>query len=211
MKKLMAVLSLSMSVFMMSGCVVIYDGEGELTDEQRAEIEEAVDDAKEAVSEAGTEIGDALDSVKEDINEELENLDWAKEFFEDFDDTNKDIKFIKINIEDGSEISEIEDEKEFIKNLNTDNWEKTEKLPENPEKKAEYIIKQKGTETVFGNNNDKYYEICRLTLYDGNYVTFDMLSDEMVRTFTDVISEEWLTSVYIVPSDVTEYMIKPEI
>ena len=199
MKKLMFIMCLSMSVLMMSGCVVIGNGGGEkLTDEEKAEIEDAIDEAGAAINEAGEEIGDVLDLVKEEMDEELKNVDWAKEFFEDFDDSNKDIKFIKVSTEDGSEISEIEDEKEFIKNIDVNSWEKTDTLPEGLKKEAEYVIKQQGTETVFGNGSDKYYEICRLTLYEGNYVTFDMLSDEMVRTFTDVVSEEWLTSVYSV-------------
>lgn len=199
MKKLMFTMCLSMSVLMMSGCVVIGNGGGEkLTDEEKAEIEDAIDEAGAAINEAGEEIGDVLDLVKEEMDEELKNVDWAKEFFEDFDDSNKDIKFIKVNTEDGAEISEIEDEKEFIEDIDVDSWEKTDTLPEGLKKEAEYIIKQQGTETVFGNSADKYYEICRLTLYEGNYVTFDMLSDELVRTFTDVVSEEWLTSIYSV-------------
>ena len=198
MKKLMFIMCLSMSVLMMSGCVVIGNVGGEkLTDEEKAEIEDAIDEAGEAINEAGEEIGDVLDLVKEEMDEELKNVDWAKEFFEDFDDSNKDIKFIKVS-------TEIEDEKEFIKNIDVNSWEKTDTLPEGLKKEAEYIIKQQGTETVFGNSSDKYYEICRLTLYEGNYVTFDMLSDETVRTFTDVVSEEWLTSVYSVSQETAD-------
>lgn len=205
MKKLMFIMCLSMSVLMMSGCVVIGNGGGEkLTDEEKAEIEDAIDEAGAAINEAGEEIGDVLDLVKEEMDEELKNVDWAKEFFEDFDDSNKDIKFIKVSTEDGSEILEIEDEKEFIKNIDVNSWEKIDTLPEGLKKEAEYIIKQQGTETVFGNSADKYYEICRLTLYEGNYVTFDMLSDETVRTFTDVVSEEWFTSVYSVSQETAD-------
>lgn len=154
MKKLMFIMCLSMSVLMMSGCVVIGNGGGEkLTDDEKAEIEDAIDEAGEAINEAGEEIGDVLDLVKEEMDEELKDVDWAKEFFEDFDDSNKDIKFIKVSTEDGSEISEIEDEKEFIKNIDVNSWEKTDTLPEGLKKEAEYIIKQQGTETVFGNSS----------------------------------------------------------
>lgn len=207
MKRSMFAISLSMAVLMLSGCVVTGNGGGEkLTDEQKAEIEDAIDEAGKAINEAGDEIGEALGSVKDEIGEELKNVDWAKEFFEDLDDGDKDIKFIRVDTGDGSEIYEIEDEKEFIKALDADGWEKKETMPDGLEKEAEYVIKQQGTETIFGKGSDEYYEICRLTIYEENYVTFDMLSDETVRKFTDLVSGEWLTSVYTVPQETADWL-----
>lgn len=200
---------LAMTSLAFSGCIVANNGGGKLTDDERAEIEEAVNEAEKAINEAGSEMSGVLDKVQMELDEEMDDVDWAKEFFDDFDDSDKDIKFIKASTEDGSELSEVEDEKKFIKNLAVDSWDKTSSLPEDAQKEAEYIIKQQGTETLMGDNENKYYEIARLEIYetkDGSYGVFEMLSDETLRKFTDIVSEDWLTSVYKIPEETAAYL-----
>lgn len=191
--KKMYIVSLSVAVLMLSGCVVTGNGGGEkLTDEQKAGIEDALNEARDAVNEAGEEVGDILDMAMEKADEEMEDVDWAREYFDDYDEE-KDKKMIIVRDSDGEAL---EDTEAFIDSLGLDSWEKIDTMPDGLEAEEEYIIKQQGTETVFGNNEEKYYEIGRMTVYEGGYVKFEALSSEDVRWLLDMVSEDWLTAVY---------------
>ena len=198
------------AILMLNGCVYANNGGGKkLSEEEKEEIDMAIDEAKSTAD-------SILDSVKEELDDKMEDVDWAREMFQDYSGNNgKPLKIIKTGArneyheakENGGTLIQIDNTEEFIKGMNVDEWNKEDALPEGLEKEYVYIVEQPATETILQDNSGKYFEIARITTYkDSNYIMVNVLTDEQIEEL--IIPESRFVSVYSVSDETADYFRK---
>ena len=158
MKYLKFIAVCALSVSMLSGCVYYNNGGGRpLTDEEKEEVKQAVDEAKDVIDEADKEVSSILEDVKNELNEEMEKVYWAEELFDDYDDSNGNrLRITRVKAEDTYSSSKEEkadslviwDIKGFADDIDVDKWEDRETVPAELEEEYVYLMEQEATKTV---------------------------------------------------------------
>lgn len=218
MKYLKFIAVCALSVSMLSGCVYYNNGGGRpLTDEEKEEVKQAVDEAKDVIDEADREVSSILEDVKNELNEEMEKVDWAEELFDDYDDSNGNrLRITRVKAEDTYSSSKEEkadslviwDIKGFADDIDVDKWDDRETVPAELEEEYVYLMEQEATKTVLQDNSGKYYKIAKIVTYkNSNYVSVTVL-DALANDLGDFMPESWFTSIYEVPSGTADYLRK---
>lgn len=198
------------SAAMLSGCVVAHNGQGgTLTDEEKAEMDENLDEAKGLLD-------SIYDEVKASLDEEMEDENWAVEIFDGYkqDENDKPLRITKIKAEDMESTDEneraaeeIEDVDGFAESLNVREWTKIEKLPEDLEPEYIFLVEQTATETVIQDNSGKFTEIARITTYkDCDHADVKVLGGIEYYEFMKIMPDDWFVSNYELPEEVSEFL-----
>lgn len=212
MKKFGLVIIGAITAAILGGCVVANNGKGgTLTEEEKNEIDENLDETKGILD-------SVFDEVKASLDEDMEEVNWAEELFEDYDHekSEKPLKITKIKAEDAentdgeeqtTDSEEIVDVAGFIDGIRVKEWTKIGNLPVNLEPEYIFLVEQPATDTVLQDNSGKFTEIARITLYkDSDYADIKVLGGLEYEEFMKMMPEGWFVSSYELPEDISVYL-----
>ncbi|GFI60988.1 hypothetical protein IMSAG049_00139 [Clostridiales bacterium] len=207
MKYLKATAIGTMIAISLSGCVVSGNGNGgAITQQEKEELKEATDEAYDSLEEVEGIFGEVRDRVFEEVQNELEEINWANELFANYypEESNKPIVITAGTYDD---LHGIEDTKEFFDGLDIWNWELMEDLPTELDTEYVFIFDQPETEMVIKNNSVGYIEIARMEIYkDTNYVKLSLFPEFSQTKFGKSISAESLSSIYELPDEDASFL-----
>lgn len=168
-------------------------------------IDQAVkQEVKEEVQDAVNEAGKVMEQVQGTVSAELEKLNWAELIFDPERDS--DEKTLKVLYEDASgQWVEVENMSRFLDEIDADDWQKTDAIPEDAEAGTKFSIQQKAAIHLGEEDTDRYYEIATMTLYGDSWLTLDILSD-MTKYIDVVMDQENFSVKYTLDRESAAYL-----
>ncbi len=197
-----------------TGCVSIGNSGMEdlsnLSREERAELEQGMEEMRTELDEVSTEFYGALDEARSEMQEELDGAGWIREMICEGVERPRKVFWQK-----GDTVAEIGDREEFAENLAVEDWKASTEDTEGLEVDSVYTIQWKKSIGLLDGRKNEYVDMGTLTVYrDSNLVAARIcVMDEIFGKMQGLLGEGGtgmdFTIVYEVPDKALEFLRGP--
>lgn len=178
--------------FGVSGC-------GMLPEEDKAELQQSIQELKDT----SKEVKQAIDTAKKEVAEELKNINWAEEVFLVADDKEREkLILTRTDLQTQPTVTETKD---FIANMKVKEWKKADSLPTDKKPVALYDVGRTFSAELDGHSMEKTLVLANMVVYDG-YVQLEIL-DGMTKYLDFMIPKDAFFVTYEVDADIVKHLI----